>query len=429
MSIPVENKSPAASTSRRTFLKHTAGASVGLALGGRIAESHAAFSLPPATTDIAPFRIAVPQSDIDALKSRLSSARLPEAATAAGWAQGVPLDKARTLVEYWRDRYDWRKFERKVNAYPQFRTEIDGLGIHFLHVRSPHANALPMIMTHGWPGSIVEFMKVIAPLTNPTAYGSSADDAFHLVIPSQPGFGFSDKPAEEGWNVVRTATAWGTLMQRLGYTRWVAQGGDWGSAVTHALGHVRPAGLQAAHVNWQFVYPEPLPEHPTPAEASAIESVEKFMDDGYGYFKQQGTRPQTIGYALADSPVGLAMYIYEKFQAWTDNHGNPEDALSTEEMLDNISLYWFTNTAASSARIYWENARHGANFNAGRIELPMAATVFPHEIWRAPKHWAQAWWPNLYYWNEVDHGGHFAAFEQPAIFTDELRRAFKTVRG
>lgn len=386
-------------------------------------------SLPPASDAITPFRVNVPQVAIDDLKLRLELTRLPEQATVSDWSQGVPLAKTQALIAFWRDRYDWRAFERRINAIPQFRTEIDGLGIHFLHIRSRHANALPIILTHGWPGSFVEFLDVIGPLTDPEAHGGKAEDAFHVVIPSQPGFGFSDKPTGTGWNVVRTAQAWGVLMKRLGYTKWVAQGGDWGSGVTHALGHVRPEGLVAAHVNWPLVFPAKLPDNPTPEEKAAMEAAGRFGTDLIGYFVEQATRPQTVAYGLADSPVGQATWIYEKFQAWTDNHGNPEDALSTQAMLDNISLYWFTDTAASSARIYWENARHGGGFDAGRIELPMAATIFPHEIYRAPKAWAQAHWPNLLYWNEIDRGGHFAAFEQPQLFSEELRKAFHTIRN
>ena len=386
-------------------------------------------SLTPASDAITPFRVAVPQVAIDDLKMRLRMTRLPDKETVGDWSQGVPLAKTKALISYWRDRYDWRRFERQINAYPQFRTEIDGLGIHFIHVRSKHANALPIILTHGWPGSVVEFLKVIAPLTDPTAHGGRPEDAFHVVIPSQPGFGFSDKPTATGWDVVRTAKAWGVLMQRLGYTRWVAQGGDWGSGVTHALGHVRPAGLIAAHVNWPLVFPEKFPANPAPDEKAAMDAAGRFADDQFGYFKEQATRPQTIGYGLADSPSGQATWIYEKFQAWTDNRGSVENVLSVDEMLDNISLYWFTDTAASSARIYWENARHGGGFDAGRIELPMAATIFPNEIYRAPKAWAQAHWPNLLYWNEVDRGGHFAAFEQPQLFSDEMRKAFRTIRS
>lgn len=391
-------------------------------------QSPASLELPAADRSVTPFKVRIPQAALDDLRQRLRSTRFPDKETVGDWTQGVPLEKAQALVAYWRDRYDWRRFERQVNAYPQFRTEIDGLGVHFIHVKSRERNAMPIILTHGWPGSIVEFMKVIEPLTNPTAHGGTAADAFDVVIPSQPGFGFSDKPSATGWTVLKTAQAWGTLMTRLGYTRWVAQGGDWGSGVTHALGHVRPPGLIAAHVNWPLVFPEKFPDNPSPEEKRAMEAAQRFGDDQSGYFKQQATRPQTIGYALADSPVGQAMWIYEKFQAWTDNKGRAEDALTIDEMLDNITLYWLTDTAASSARIYWENARNGGGFNAGRIELPMAATVFPNEIYRAPKRWAEAHWPNLFYWNEVDRGGHFAAFEQPQLFADELRKAFRSLR-
>lgn len=395
----------------------------------RALAQNAPSAVAPATPDIVPFQVAVPQSAIDDLTLRLKMVRFPEKETVIDWTQGVPLDKARALITYWRDSYDWRRFERRINAVPQFRTEIDGLGIHFIHVRSKHKNALPMILTHGWPGSIVEFLDVIGPLTDPEAHGGRAEDAFDVVIPSLPGFAWSDKPGETGWTVERTARAWATLMQRLGYTRWVAQGGDWGSGVTHALAHLRPEGLVAAHVNWQFVVPETLPVDPTAEEQAAIDGIKRFTGDGYGYFREQATRPQTIGYALADSPSGQATWIYEKFQAWTDNRGAAEDALSLDAMLDDISIYWFTNSAASSARFYWENARTGRGVNAGRIDLPMAATVFPHEIFTTTKAWAQALWPNLFYWNKVDRGGHFAAFEQPALFTDEMCKAFRTIRS
>lgn len=414
--------------SRRQLLQTVAGASLLLATSEALGGT--ARHVPqPVPSELTPFRVVIEQSALSDLKRRLSTTRWPEKETVDDWSQGVPLAKAEALVTYWRDRYDWRRFERQINAFPQFRTEIDGLGIHFLHVRSPHPDALPIILTHGWPGSVVEFLKVIGPLTNPTRHGGSARDAFDVVVPSMPGFGFSDKPKSTGWDVVRTAKAWGVLMQRLGYTRWVAQGGDWGSGVTHALGHVRPLGLVAAHVNWPFVFPEKLPENPTPEEKAAIDAAGRFFNDQYGYFKEQATRPQTIGYALVDSPVGQAMWIHEKFQAWTDSRSSPEDALSLDEMLDNITLYWLTRTAASSARIYWQNTQSNlASFSSGRIELPMAATIFPHEIYRAPKVWAQALWPNLFYWGEVNKGGHFAAFEQPALFTDEMRKAFRSVR-
>ena len=386
--------------------------------------------VPPATDAVSPFSISLAQAAIDDLKRRLASTRYPERETVGDWTQGVPLDKARSLIEYWRDRYDWRRFEARANSFPHFRTRIDGIGIHFIHARSSHANALPIIFTHGWPGSFVEFLDIIGPLTEPTRFGGSADDAFHVVVPSLPGFAFSDKPSETGWDVERIAKAWATLMERLGYQRWVAQGGDWGSGVTHTLAHLRPPGLIAAHVNWPFVFPPKQPENPGPAEKRAFERAAWFLGEQSGYFREQSTRPQTIGYAVADSAAGQALWIYEKFQAWTDNHGNPEDALSLDAMLDDISLYWFTNTAASSARIYWENTQRGrASFSQGRIELPMAASIFPREIFCPPKEWAQALWPNLFYWNELDKGGHFAAFEQPKLFAAEMRNAFRSQRG
>ncbi|WP_373691569.1 epoxide hydrolase family protein [Hyalangium versicolor] len=416
-------------SSRRQLLQLLAGASAVAIVGGEMVAEAAGAATDRATAQVTPFRVSIPQAALNDLKRRLAATRWPERETVNDWSQGVPLAKAQALIAYWRDRYDWRKFEARLNAFPQFRTQIDGLGIHFLHVRSPHPNALPIILTHGWPGSIVEFLKIIGPLTEPTRYGGRAEDAFHVVIPSLPGFGFSDKPAETGWDVVRIAKAWGVLMQRLGYTKWVAQGGDWGSGVTHALGHLRPEGLVAAHVNWPLVFPETLPEAPTPEEKAAIDAAGYFANEQFGYFKEQATRPQTIGYALADSPAGQALWIYEKFQAWTDNKGNPEDALSMDEMLDNITLYWLTDTAASSARIYWQNSRgKPSGFSAGHIELPMAATIFPRELYRAPRRWAEAVWPHLIYWGEVDKGGHFAAFEQPTLFADELRKAFRTIR-
>jgi epoxide hydrolase len=425
-------------TSRRKFI----GAAVAIGGAGMLSAEPGALSargnadtaaqivLPAATKDATPFKAHVPQAALDDLKRRLASTRWPGRETVSDWSQGVPLQKAQALVAYWRDKYDWRRFEARINAFPQYRTQIDGVGIHFIHVRSPHQNALPIILTHGWPGSVVEFMEVIGPLSDPTRYGERAEDAFHVVVPSLPGFAFSDKPADTGWDVDRIARAWATLMARLGYERWVAQGGDWGAGVTHALALQQPRGLIAAHVNWQFVFPDKLPDNPTPAERKAINGAASFANDQSGYFREQGTRPQTIGYPLADSAAGQALWIYEKFQAWTDNHGNPEDALSVDAMLDDISLYWFTDSAASSARIYWNNTRAGnAGLSRGRIELPMAASVFPHEIFTPPKAWAEALWPNLFYWNEVDRGGHFAAFEQPKLFAEELRKAFKSRRG
>jgi pimeloyl-ACP methyl ester carboxylesterase len=359
----------------------------------------------------------------------LAQTRWPERETVADWSQGPPLAKLRALAEYWRTGYDWRRCEAWLNGFAQYRTELDGLNIHFLHIRSRHANALPIIITHGWPGSVIEFFKIIEPLTNPTAHGGRAEDAFHVVAPSLPGFAFSDKPAERGWNSARIARAWSELMRRLGYTRYVAQGGDWGSIITTTLAQQRPAGLAGIHLNMPIVFPDPIPTAGlSAAEQRAVDMFRRFQNNGFGYFLQQATRPQTIGYALADSPVGQAAWIYEKFHAWTDNNGDPESALTRDEMLDNITLYWLTNTAASSARIYFENAGSGATNNSGVVELPVGCSIFPREIVPAPRSWAERLFPKLIHWNELDRGGHFAAFEQPVLFTKELRDCFRSLR-
>ena len=389
-------------------------------------QGQAGLVLPPASTALTPFHVDVPHALLVDMRRRLAMTRWPDRETSAGWSQGVPLRRMQDVARYWQQTYDWRQGEAKLNAFPQFRTEIDGLGIHFLHVRSQHANALPIILTHGWPGSVFEFLKVIGPLVDPTAHGGKVEDAFHVVLPSLPGFGFSDKPREKGWNVVRIAKAWGALMARLGYQRWVAQGGDWGAGVTTALGHVKPAGLAAIHLNWQFVFPEQLPAHPSPEEQRAIDGVGRFLSGEYGYFNEQSTRPQSVGEVLSSTPVGQAAWMYEKFQAWSDNDGDVEHVLTRDEILDDISLYWLTNTSGSSARIYWENSP--SSFSGGRLDLPVAVSVFPKEIYRAPRSWGEATYPQLIYWNEVDRGGHFAAFEQPALFAAELRAAFATIR-
>ncbi|MDI7861602.1 epoxide hydrolase 1 [Rhizobiaceae bacterium n13] len=418
------------SQNRRGFLASVAAIGVALAASKATAMQGASLSLPKASSEIMPFKVEVPQAAIDDLKNRLAHVRWPDEETVADNSQGVKLSDAKSLVDYWSGRYDWRKFEARLNRYPQFRTEIDGLGIYFIHVKSKHENALPVIMTHGWPGSIVEFLETIDPLTDPTAYGGKAEDAFHVVIPSIPGYGFSDRPSGPGWNAERTADAWGVLMQRLGYTRWVAQGGDWGSLITHRLAQRKPEGLIAAHVNLPLVIPAEKPANPTPEEQKALKGLSILTGgDGGAYAFQQGTRPQTLSYGLADSPAGQSMWILEKIQAWSDNDGNFEDALSLDTVLDNISLYWFTNTAASSARYYWEVFRTGfSNYSAGHIDLPMAATMFAREFLQVPRSWANAAWPNLYYWNTAEHGGHFAAWEEPEIFVMELRRAFSSIR-
>lgn len=382
--------------------------------------------LPAATDDVTPFRLGVPAQALADLKRRLAATRWPDRETVADASQGAPLAAMQALVKHWHDGYDWRRVERQLNAWGQYRTRLDGLGIHFLHIRSRHADAMPLLLTHGWPGSVLEFRNVIGPLTDPTAHGGSAADAFHLVIPSLPGFGFSDKPEATGWNVPRIAKTWVVLMQRLGYTRWTAQGGDWGAGVTTALGHMRPPGLAGIHLSWPFVFPETMPTTLSAEEQRAVDAVARFRADGNGYFQQQSTRPQTLAYGLADSPAGQAAWIYEKLQAWSDNQGDVEGLLGRDAILDNITLHWLTNTAASSARIYWEN--RGGSFSGGRIELPVAASVFPHEIYRAPQSWARQCYPNLVHWNELPRGGHFAAWEQPALFAQELRDGLRTLR-
>ena len=409
-----------AALSRRAMLQAGAAATIGATGLGRVGRAIA----DPAVT---PFTYHAPQDALDDLTQRLADARWPESEPVGDWSQGVPLAKLRALVEYWRTDYDWRRCEATLNGFDQYRTQIDGLNFHFLHVRSRHANALPILITHGWPGSVIEFFKIIEPLTNPTAHGGQAQDAFHVIAPSLPGFGLSDKPAERGWNADRIARAWAELMRRLGYNRYVAQGGDWGSVVTTEMARHRPVGLAAIHLNMPFVIPHPVPTQGLSAEEQrAVDSYQRFLSDGFGYFHLQATRPQTIGYALTDSPVGQAAWIYEKFHAWTDNDGDPEDALTRDEMLDVITLYWLTQTAASSARMYLENA---AVIGAPPvIEMPVACSNFPGEIVPAPRSWAERVYPNLIHWNELDRGGHFAAFEQPALFTQELRDSLRSLR-
>jgi pimeloyl-ACP methyl ester carboxylesterase len=409
----------------RNFLR--SGGTLAVAIGLSISIGASLFA--ETDTAVTPFKYEARQSALDDLKQRLKRTRWPEGETVKDWSQGVPLAKLRALVDYWRTDYEWRRCEAKLNRFPQFRTKIDGLNIHFLHVRSRHENALPIILTHGWPGSVIEFMKVIDPLTNPTAHGGRAEDAFHVVVPSLPGFGFSAKPSERGWNAARIAKAWSELMRRLGYTGYVAQGGDWGSLVTTTLAQQRPVGLAGIHLNMPFVFPDPLPTAGlSAAEQRAVDAFKRFQTEGFGYFLEQSTRPQTIGYALADSPVGQAAWIYEKFHDWTDNNGDPESALTRDEMLDNITLYWLTDTAASSARIYFEHAGIVGKNNSGRVDLPVGCSIFPHEIVPAPRSWAERLFPKLIYWNELDRGGHFAAFEQPALFTKELRDCFRSLR-
>jgi len=377
--------------------------------------------MPPIKT----FRLAVPQSDLDDLRRRLERSRLPEAATTPGWEQGVPLQQLTALVDHWRTVYDWRRCETMLNDLGQFQTEIDGLAIHFLHIRSRHPNALPMIMTHGWPGSVIEFHKVIAPLTDPTAHGGSANDAFHLVLPSLPGYGFSEKPARSGWGIERIAKAWAELMTRVGYANYVAQGGDWGSAVAVQLGAQRPSGLIGIHLNMLSLLPADLAEPLAEDEKAALATYQYYGQVESGYAREQATRPQTLGYALADSPVGQAAWIYEKLRNWSDCGGEPETIFTRDEMLDNIMHYWLPNTGASSGRLYRESL---AKFVATRVELPVGASLFPKEIIAAPRSWADRVFPNIVHWSKLPRGGHFAAFEQPALFVDELRTCFRKMR-
>lgn len=375
---------------------------------------------------IRPFTVAIPDAEIADLKQRLARTRWPDRETVPDWSQGVRLENARSLIDYWAREYDWRRFESELGHFPQFLTEIDGLDIHFIHVKSKNPNALPLILTHGWPGSIVEFLKLIGPLTDPVAFGGRVEDSFDVVIPSLPGFGFSGKPTETGWTVSRIAAAWVELMKRLGYTNWVAQGGDWGAVVTSALGVLRPDGLLGIHLNSQYAFPAQIPDALSPEEQYAVDTLALYTGGMGGSNHLQGTKPETIGFALADSPAGQAAWIYDKFQSKTDNTGLAEDALSRDEILDAISLYWFTNSAASSARIYWEN--NGSSMAGPRLTLPVAVTVFPRDIPRLPRNWIEDTYTNLIHYGEAARGGHFAAFEQPEILVNEIRDGLRSLR-
>lgn len=375
---------------------------------------------------INPFKIDIPQAQLDDLKARLANTRWPNAEPVDDWSQGTPLNAVQALCEYWQHSYDWRRCERELNRYPQFTTEIDGLDIHFLHIRSPHDDAMPMIMTHGWPGSILEFMRVIEPLTNPTAHGGSASDAFHLVIPSLPGYGFSGKPTCTGWGLERIAKAWIALMGKLGYTKYVAQGGDWGSGVTSAIGYIKPPECLAIHVNMALAQPSAEDmETLTERDQKALADIKYYFDSDSGYAMIQKTRPQSLGYGLADSPAAQAAWIYEKFHRWTDNNGRPEDALTLKQMLDDISMYWLTNSGASSARLYWESFD---SIFAEAMTIPCGISVFPKELFRPARQWAERIYQNLIHWNELEKGGHFAAFEQPELFVNEVRTCFASIR-
>jgi pimeloyl-ACP methyl ester carboxylesterase len=391
---------------------------------------------------IRPFHVNVPEAELTELRRRINATRWPSKELVADRSQGVQLATIQALARYWTTDYDWRKVEAKLNALPQFTTEIDGVEIHFIHVRSRHENALPLIMTHGWPGSVIELLETVGPLTDPTAHGGTPEDAFHLVLPSLPGYGFSGEPTELGWDSGRIARAWAELMGRLGYTRYVAQGGDVGANVTDAMGRQAPQGLLGIHMNLlsgAIGLKDQLPAQ-TEQERAAHDAVNTFMMDGFGYFLEQSTRPQTIGYSLLDTPVGLAAWMLDHD---TDSYykisrafvgGQPVGNLTRDSIVDNITLYWLTGTGASAARWYWEFGRAlAAAMAAGQapppVSVPVGFTTFPGEIWAAPRSWVETVYPNLAYFNEVDSGGHFAAWEQPQLFSEEVRAAFRPLRS
>ena len=375
---------------------------------------------------IRPYRIEVADAALDDLRARLSRTRFPEAELVDDWSQGIPLAYVRELCDTWRNSYDWRRIEARLNGMPQFKTELDGVNVHFLHIRSSATQAKPLVMTHGWPGSIIEFMKVIEPLSNPAAHGGSDADAFHLVIPTIPGYGFSDKPTETGWGTDRIAGAWSMLMARLGYDRYFAQGGDWGAVIAASIGTHDPEHCIGVHTNMAVVAPTPeMLAEPTEQEQDAIAAQKYYQDWDSGYSRQQSTRPQTLGYGLVDSPAGQAAWIVEKFYQWTDCDGHPENVLARDELLDNVMFYWLTGAGASSARIYWESF---ARDLIADVNVPAGMSVFPKEILKASRRWAETRFKDLRYFNVLDKGGHFAAFEQPEVFVQELRSCFATMR-
>ncbi len=390
-------------------------------------------------SEFAPFAASFEPAAIDDLRARLHHTRWPERETVDDWSQGIPLGLVQDLATYWRDEYDFGAAQARLNAWPQFTTRIDDLDIHFVHARSPEPDAVPLVMTHGWPGSVAEFLDVLGPLTDPAAHGGDAADAFHVVCPSLPGYGFSDKPTTRGRGVAWIADAWATVMGRLGYERFGAQGGDWGSAVTTTVGELHRSRVVGIHVNMPTVPLGPITDDTTDRERENFDDFAWHTQWGTGYQHLQSTRPQTLGYGLADSPVGQLAWIVEKFWAWTDCDGDPLSIFTREQLLDNVSIYWFTGTGASSARLYWESAgpappidgpRAAAAMAAmmGPVTVPTGCSVFPHEIRRPSRRWAEQRFTNIHWWNEPAKGGHFAAFEQPDLFVDEVRNSFRPLR-
>ena len=374
-------------------------------------------------TAITPFDIIVSHDDVADLQQRIRNTRWPDAETSDDWSQGVPLAYVQELVQYWGSEYDHQRLANRLNAYDNFKTTLLGLGIHFMHIKSSNPQARPLLLTHGWPGSVVEFLKVIEPLTEPQTHGGKAEDAFHLVIPSLPGYGFSDKPTTTGWSVEKTADAWAELMARLGYPRYFAQGGDWGAVVTSHIGRRDPEHCLGIHLNMVTVPPDASASDLTEIERSALAGWQFYQESDSGYSKQQATRPQTLGYGLVDSPSGQAAWIVEKFYQWMDCQGHPENVVSRDELLDDIMMYWLNGAGASSARLYWESFG-GATGNSIPVEIPMGASIFPKEIFRTSQRFARAVYKNIVFWRDKDNGGHFAAFEQPDVFVGEVRDCF-----
>ena len=374
-------------------------------------------------SDISPFVISISDQQITDLNNRIANTRWPDAETTADWNQGVPLAYVKELVQYWGEQYDQQRLANRLNAFDNFKTNLLGLNIHFMHIRSSNPNARPLLLTHGWPGSVVEFLKVIGPLTEPQEHGGKADDAFHLVIPSLPGYGFSDKPQATGWGVEKIAEAWSALMARLGYSQYFAQGGDWGSVITSYIARQDPKHCLGIHINMGIVAPDPNAENLTANELSIMAGWKYYQDWDSGYSKQQATRPQTLGYGLVDSPSGQAAWIVEKFYQWMDCDGHPENIVSRDELLDNIMVYWLTGSGASSARLYWESFGGGEG-REQPVSIPMGATISTKDIFRTSERFASRVFTNIVYWKDKEEGGHFAAFEQPNAFVSELRECF-----